>query len=139
MIPTAIVKSNPVMIREETQISGMLRVRTYTMNISPTPEEPIKYYKNNEPFTFVLTGENSNTECLTPGTPIHITVMERSKDGALRGFGINLEQFGCCDNCEAEGNIQITPEDPGAMLCSQCVNKQQATTFVENIRKTHLE
>ena len=139
MTPTAIVKSDPVMTGEETQVGGMIRVRTYRMNISPAPDEPIKNFREDEPFTFVLTGEKASTECLTPGTPIHIMKLKRGPGGDLRGFGINLEQYGCCDDCEQEGTIQITPEQPGGMRCRRCVNRQKEVVFAQTFHPVPLE
>ena len=121
MIPTATVTKAPEMIGEEMTLRGLIRVRTYRMRISPSQDEPIKSFRENESFVFELPGNYSNTRDLVPGTPIHIAALQRNDEGELRGYGINLERYGCCDNCEREGTVQFTPENPNQSHCARCV------------------
>ena len=124
MIPTAIVKSKPELTGTRTAMDGLLTVSEYRMTIGRAPDEPIPTYGDNETFNFLLTGNNPDTRDLVPGTPIHIGQISRGQGGELHGFGINLAQYGCCNNCEAEGEVQFSPEARDRKLCARCVAGQ---------------
>ena len=130
MNPTAIVTSDPEQIGEKTVHSGLLKTRTYRMNISPTPHEPMRTVRDNEPITFALSGQNVDTRVLSPGTAVHITFMDRDQEGALYGDGIHLVRLGTCVTCGQRGLVQLTPEDPARTECARCIAQVSEISIV---------
>ena len=130
MNPTAIVTSDPEQIGEKAVHSGLLETRTYRMNISPTPHEPMRTVGDNEPITFALSGKKIDTRVLSPGTAVHITFMDRDQEGALHGDGIHLVRLGTCVTCGERGLVQLTPEDPARTECTQCIAQVMKISIV---------
>ena len=130
MNPTAIVTSDPEQIGDETVTSGLIKTRTYRMNISATPHEPMRTVRDNEPITFPLYGQNIDTRVLSPGTAVHITFMDRDQEGALFGEGIHLVRLGTCVTCGKETLVQLTPEDPARTECAQCIAQVMKISIV---------
>ena len=131
MNANAVVETQPVLVREEPALQGHLVARTYRMAVRPHEDEPIKNFKPGEIMTFTLTGVDPDPRDIVPGTALNITIITRGPGRELIGIGINLERYGCCDNCEREGTVQFTPERPSRNHCKHCVSRMwdEAVTF----------
>lgn len=116
----ATVETSPKLLSRAQTPDGSHRLTYYTMDVSGPPGQEFPDFTATEPFEFVLSGDRVDTRDLVPGTPIHITYINRGPGQRAKGYGILVLRHGICHACEREDQVQITPEYPDQQYCARC-------------------
>ena len=131
MNPPAIVTSDPEQIGDETAPSGLLRTRTYRMNISRHPARAAESGQRQRTNNLSRSTDRTQTPgSSVPGPPCTSRSWTGTRRERSTGTASTWSGWGPASPAGREGLVQLTPEDPARTECAQCIAQVMKISIV---------